>query len=32
MSLLDKEGLVSEASWDLIQMLSTNPEIYTQVL
>ena len=32
MSLLDKDGQVSEASWNLIQMLSTNPEIYTQVL
>jgi hypothetical protein len=32
MSLLDKDGPVSEASWNLIQMLSTNPEIYTQVL
>jgi len=32
MALLDKDGAVSEASWDLIQMIATNPEIYTQVL
>lgn len=32
MSLLDKESSVSEASWDLIQMLATSPEIYTRVL
>ncbi len=32
MSLLDKEGPVPEATWNLIQMLSTNPEIYTSVL
>jgi hypothetical protein len=29
MSLLDTEGPASEESWNLIQMLSTNPEIYT---
>ena len=31
-SLLDKTGAVSESAWNLIQMLATNPEIYTTVL
>ena len=32
MSLLDKGGVISAASWNLIQMLATSPEIYTRVL
>lgn len=32
MSLLDKGAEVSAASWNLIQMLATSPEIYTRVL
>jgi hypothetical protein len=32
MSLLDSEKSVSEASWNLIQMLATSPEIQTRVL
>ena len=32
MSLLDRRGPVSESAWDLIQMLSTNQELYTRVL
>lgn len=32
LGLLDRRGLVSEASWNLIQMLATNQELYTRVL
>lgn len=32
MGLLDKGGNISEASWNLIQMIATSPEIYTRVL
>jgi hypothetical protein len=31
-SLLDRQDEVSESSWDLIQMLSTNQELYKRVL
>lgn len=32
MSLLDRHDGASEASWDLIQMLATNQELYKRVL
>lgn len=31
-SLLDRQDEASQASWDLIQMLATNQELYKRVL